>query len=383
MSSSGIIDSQVLVPARMLASWGYSCHFIGTDSTIQKAREAELRIRDEYRICATVVPRRHAKMGGLSLWRIAQEAWNDAHPLIKWNTVRNIYSRSIFSMDVLLRTRKVHRAELVFDCRGAVPFEIQQRPFVAPVYRAFLGYFEHRAVKRSDKVMCVSRSLCEYIAKRHGSIKAAVVPCCVDQEQFRFDASSRVEIRRMIGVKPDSIVLAYAGGLSHWQRIDDIAEVFGKLKKLSDRFNFIVLSNEPDKAKRKFGRVVGDQTQLTTIGVPHRDVAKYLSAADVGIILRDDTLMNQVASPVKVAEYLACGLKVLLSTGVGDYSTVLPHASTAMVVAQDLSNIEEIGKLLLECDFDAERNRAIEMAGSQFSWVAHRQTFEMIYGSIK
>jgi glycosyltransferase involved in cell wall biosynthesis len=42
--------------------------------------------------------------------------------------------------------------------------------------------------------------------------------------------------------------------------------------------------------------------------------------ADYGILIRPNSITNSVASPVKFAEYLASGLQVLISDGIGDFS---------------------------------------------------------------
>ena len=38
------------------------------------------------------------------------------------------------------------------------------------------------------------------------------------------------------------------------------------------------------------------------------------------MLIRENTVTNQVASPTKFAEYLACGLPVIISDNLGDYS---------------------------------------------------------------
>ena len=40
-------------------------------------------------------------------------------------------------------------------------------------------------------------------------------------------------------------------------------------------------------------------------------------------MIREGTTTNRVASPVKLAEYLASGLKVIISNGIGDYSSMV------------------------------------------------------------
>jgi hypothetical protein len=51
-----------------------------------------------------------------------------------------------------------------------------------------------------------------------------------------------------------------------------------------------------------------------------KQVPEYLIAGDYGLLIREETVTNNVASPVKFAEYLACGLQVIISKNLGDYS---------------------------------------------------------------
>ena len=54
--------------------------------------------------------------------------------------------------------------------------------------------------------------------------------------------------------------------------------------------------------------------------VAHHEVTEILAACDYGILIRENTVTNQVASPTKFAEYLASGLPVIISANLGDYS---------------------------------------------------------------
>lgn len=51
---------------------------------------------------------------------------------------------------------------------------------------------------------------------------------------------------------------------------------------------------------------------------PRGEIQYSLALADLGLLLRERNSVNRVASPVKFAEYLACGVPVLVSPGVGD-----------------------------------------------------------------
>jgi glycosyltransferase involved in cell wall biosynthesis len=71
------------------------------------------------------------------------------------------------------------------------------------------------------------------------------------------------------------------------------------------------------------------------------EVCQYLNAADYGILFRENTIMNNVASPTKFAEYMLCGLPVLISEGVGDYSDyTIKHNVGVLIKESELESIQ-------------------------------------------
>jgi glycosyltransferase involved in cell wall biosynthesis len=62
------------------------------------------------------------------------------------------------------------------------------------------------------------------------------------------------------------------------------------------------------------------KNQIMCYNVSPDKVPLYLIAADYGLLIREESVTNKVASPVKFAEYLACGLKIIISPNLGDYS---------------------------------------------------------------
>jgi glycosyltransferase involved in cell wall biosynthesis len=53
------------------------------------------------------------------------------------------------------------------------------------------------------------------------------------------------------------------------------------------------------------------------------EVARYLAAADVGLAFRSTGFSMQAVAPVKVSEYLLCGLPVAGTASVGDTKTAV------------------------------------------------------------
>ncbi len=68
----------------------------------------------------------------------------------------------------------------------------------------------------------------------------------------------------------------------------------------------------------------------------------YYRLCDYGLLLREKSITNKVASPVKFAEYLYAGLRVLISPEIGDYSEMVSYYNLGHVVnsAKELTSLE-------------------------------------------
>ena len=63
------------------------------------------------------------------------------------------------------------------------------------------------------------------------------------------------------------------------------------------------------------------------------DVPSFLSAGDAGIAFYRPGVSRLGTSPVKVSEYLACGLPVVINAGIGDSDELITKEEVGSVVA--------------------------------------------------
>lgn len=119
--------------------------------------------------------------------------------------------------------------------------------------------------------------------------------------QFVFTAEGRAEIRRKYGFHDnDIVVICASNGGSIWQKDSLIIE-----HMLRKGYKVINLSPVPFDAKG-----------CITTKIPFIDMPKYLSAADIAVLWRDDTFMNNSASPSKFSEFASMGLYVVHNSSV-------------------------------------------------------------------
>lgn len=132
------------------------------------------------------------------------------------------------------------------------------------------------------------------------------------------------EIKNIEHWKETDYVMTYVGSTEAWQSTAQLVDIIEKASNLSKRIRFIVLTNgeipELNTLKEKL------KNRLTVKSVKHSLMKYYLAISDVGIVIRDNNIVNRVAAPTKIAEYLTNGLKILYSGEIGiitDLKTIL------------------------------------------------------------
>jgi glycosyltransferase involved in cell wall biosynthesis len=86
---------------------------------------------------------------------------------------------------------------------------------------------------------------------------------------------------------------------------------------------------------------------FSVTSVPARMVPSYLAAADAGLSFIKPCVSKIASSPTKNAEYLACGLPLIINRGIGD-SDALVNDWKAGVLLQEFTEDEytRIGTLI-------------------------------------
>ena len=174
-----------------------------------------------------------------------------------------------------------------------------------------------------NRVLTVSERMGRYITKSLfiNFQKVRVVPCAVSGNVY-YDQNSAEKIRQELNLKGKTVIV-YLGIYAAWQCAEETIEFFKDITNLEKNFHLLILT--PDEAK--FLTILNDKhvnpEDYTIKTVPHNEVFQYLSACDFGILLRQNNIINLVASPTKFAEYLACGLPVITTDFVGDYSEIV------------------------------------------------------------
>lgn len=148
--------------------------------------------------------------------------------------------------------------------------------------------------------------------------------------------------------------------------------------------HFLGLTTQPNQMEGAIRDAGIEQTRTTVISVPTQNVPQFLAASDLGLLLRDNSIVNAVTFPVKFGEYMAAGVPLVITNGIGDYSEAVAREELGTVISLDLSDaqIQDALVELMASDKSSLRNRCLGFASRTVNWGVYRETIRNRYLSL-
>jgi glycosyltransferase involved in cell wall biosynthesis len=302
-----------------------------------------------------------------------------------------LHCRGQYSAFLAALLKKLFRDVLfVYDVRGDNEAEFLYRTAgrnggMLPWRKLELGllrWAEGFALRNGDRILCVSSALRGRLQERWGLEGKVidVIPCCADPGLFHFDNRVRTESRRRLNLE-GRVVLVYSGSMYRWQLIERIVEVARHLSAVVPNFHFLCLT--PDLAEATSSLATGlSPGSYTLLHVPYSEMPGYLMAGDMGALIRENHPLNQVACPTKFAEYIMCGLPVLITEGLGDLPELVKRERLGIVMKglDDLAVIEGgLVGFLTETSSPEWKTRTARIGREHFAWDAYASLLGEIY----
>ncbi len=233
-----------------------------------------------------------------------------------------IVARSVLATQLAFLSDKKNKSKIIYDGRGAIFAEWTEYKVVTDEKMLSTIYsLEKECVNNSYYNMSVSQALVSYwnVEFNYTKNNYVIIPCTLSSyfEKVTLSEDKIKNIRISLGVNENDCLLIYSGSAAGWQGGEKLFNFLQNQLKNNQHVKVLFLS-PPGEIQKKLqteflNRVI--QKQVLPNQVP-----EILQAGDYGILIRELSTTNRVASPVKYAEYLACGLKVIISENLGDYS---------------------------------------------------------------
>ena len=228
-----------------------------------------------------------------------------------------------------------------------------------------LEIFDRRALQRSKIAVFVSESMRDFFEKKykHKTSKAIIIPCYnknIDAELF-FNKE-----------RYENLNFVYAGGLSAWQCIDETLLIFKEIVSKEPSAKLTLLTSEEQKANELINKYALKNVAVDYVKLEH--LQKRLSEFKYGFLIRDNNIVNNVATPTKMNSYMACGLLPIYSDVIDDFKTNI-HLGEFAVKIQHREDLKTIAQAILD-------HHALTV-NNKFLLDVFRENFENYYNDEK
>lgn len=247
-----------------------------------------------------------------------------------------------------LLASKSSAARVCFDARGAYTAEFSEYnvgggKFSLEEIRAI----EQQAVEQCDGAITVSQALVDYWKREfnYNADKHVVIPCTLADHATSIPLAERKDKR---------IRIVFSGGNGKWQSLHLISDLLIPLFESNPDVDLLMLTA---KLPASFPLRERFPERVQQKWVTEEEVPALLASCDYGWLVRENTVTNQVASPVKFAEYLSAGLSVIISEQLGDFTTFVEQHQCGIVVKNN-----SVPALSLQSQKQKEYNQSLAAA---------------------
>ena len=214
--------------------------------------------------------------------------------------------------------------KIIFDADGLA---LEERVDFAGLSSSSLQYkwlktHETKILLRADGIITRSQKAIDIHIQTIGEEfrnKFAVVVNGRDSNQYRYEPFLREQTREALDIK-DEFLFVYAGSLGPQYCLPEMLDIFYKHEQQT-RAKLLILTGNVAFAEYNIPKKYASKIILKT--VDSNEIPLYLNAADLAFALREPSFSMQGVAPIKLGEYLLCGLPVIASKGIGDTEEIL------------------------------------------------------------
>lgn len=232
----------------------------------------------------------------------------------------------------------------VLDVHGVVPEELEMQG--KKKYAFIFSKVEKALFERLNLCIAVTNRMTNHYKEKYPNSKVkfinyAILPSHL--KPFTIDNNT---------IDNDVVEVIYSGNTQVWQNVDLMLKTIKA--NLSPKIHYTILTGEPQKFQKKLKEFDIRPEEITIASVKPEQLGDYYKKSHYGFILRDNILVNKVACPTKIIEYLNYGIiPIVLSSEIGDFEDYgyefinINQMNSGIFLLKSQKNLEVI-KLILE-----------------------------------
>lgn len=195
-------------------------------------------------------------------------------------------------------------------------------------------------IKQAKFVVFVSKELQKHYeqqCKMSFDTKAYCMPC--------FNTS--INIGTFTDIDQKEVTFCYIGSLDPWQQFPETVSLFYEMSQKSKyNMKLLVLTRDQKKAEKILKNYPKLSYELDF--VPNEKLNERLKDVHFGFVIRNDDIINRVATPTKLSTYIANGVIPIYSTSLKDFHE--KYQNEKYVVAADNGWEQKVNEIISSYD---------------------------------
>lgn len=278
--------------------------------------------------------------------------------LVLSKKIRIIHIRGITLSPLICMLSKVLRIKFIFDMRGLLAEEYVG----AGIWREnqlifkIVKWVEKRILQSADAIVVLTHK--HYLLNKNlhclkRNVYMEVIPCCVDMRRFN-PRSHNSHLLEHYGLN-GKFIFMYPGKIGTFYLIDEMLNFFLFASNTIKETIFVILTQDNYQIILKIASAKGVSLEKIKIFTPtFEEIPQLLSLADVGIFFINP-YKKFGSSPIKLGEFLASRVPVIINSGIGDTAEIVRENRVGVVIDKFTSMdykkaVEDLFQLLSEGD---------------------------------
>jgi len=210
--------------------------------------------------------------------------------------------------------------------------------------------WEQQIEKTAKHILTVSNNYKKSLEEKGVQAdKIEVVPCAVNLNDFYPKPNLKFKYREESNLPLDSVIGVYAGKFGNLYHDEDAFKLFKLTYETIDDFHLLLLTNESDDfINKRLEQFNIPRDNVSKKFVKHSEMPKYLNMCDFAFATIKNIGVSKFQSPVKIGEYWACGLPIMLSKGIGDESDFIEKEQGGVIIEN--YSTKELSRALLKLE---------------------------------
>lgn len=299
--------------------------------------------------------------------------------------IRIVHARGYVSAVIALILKRFFGIKFIFDIRGLwaeekVDADVWKREGL--LYK-ITKYFERIFFLHADNIVVLTNNAKEMLRKLPDvrSKDVDVIPTCVDISQFL--PLDPLLAKRRFGLN-EKFVILYFGSLGTFYALNEMIDFFSTISKIyANNSFFLIMTNNPSVSIHEFMHSKNiPERSYRIMHISYEKVKEILPLANISLMFYRRFLSKAGCCPTKFGEALACGLPIVINSGIGDTEQIIRKERVGVIVDEFSETAykkagEQLMQLLSEKDKLRQRCRAV--AEKYFSLTEGTEKYWQLY----